>query len=213
MLKLRNTYFLMRHEETEKNRQFIISSAQHKFPITARGRANARRAARALRRFPINYIYTSPVRRAEQTAKVIRAACGGKLTTIADLREVEFGKLEGHPWGEYLVAFKKTQDRFTRRFGGVETLKHVQLRMAKVFKDLERRHRGKVILIVSHGDPLWMLKAWLLKLSPTDAVRHEKDLYLVTGEVQELVPGDKQGLEFASLCHSVPPGRRRLFVC
>lgn len=58
--------------------------------------------------------------------------------------------------------------------------------MAAGFKKIERRHRGQTILIVSHGDPLWMLESWLLELSPKAALEFGKKAYLKTGEVHKL---------------------------
>jgi probable phosphoglycerate mutase len=209
--RLKNTYFLMRHEETRKNRRDLISSAYRRYPVTPRGRAAARRAAAALALFDLDRVYTSPFRRARETAAIVAAACGAAVAVDRDLRELTVGRrFESKPWENYLAEFRSQAERFRKRLPGCETVGDVERRVVRALRRYERRHRGQTILVVSHGDPLWVLKAWLLGLTSAAAARRRAALYLSTGEVQMVVPHGRT-LGFVRLCE--PTGGKSLAAC
>jgi broad specificity phosphatase PhoE len=56
-------------------------------------------------------------------------------------------------------------------------------RVTALVADLERRHAGRDILLVSHGDTLQILEAGFLRLDPS---RHRRLSPLATAEIREL---------------------------
>jgi glucosyl-3-phosphoglycerate phosphatase len=56
-------------------------------------------------------------------------------------------------------------------------------RATAVIADLERRHSGRDILLVSHGDTLQILQAGLLRIDPS---RHRSLPHLATAEFRRL---------------------------
>ena len=65
----------------------------------------------------------------------------------------------------------------------VQEVKHDQ-DLNRVLKETEKKHRGKNILIVGHGDPLWLLNGVMKGLSQKellDILRIKKE-YIQKGE-------------------------------
>src|SRR5262245_33095324 len=59
------------------------------------GRAHAEQIAEALADEPIAAVYSSPRRRALDTARPLARALGLEPVVVDDLREIDFGELEG----------------------------------------------------------------------------------------------------------------------
>ena len=65
------TVYMVRHGETDWNRAHRMQGWSD-IPLNERGREQAAFAARALASVPLDVIYTSPLKRAEKTAEIIR---------------------------------------------------------------------------------------------------------------------------------------------
>src|SRR5439155_17861928 len=63
--------------------------------LSGRGRAHADAIASSLASEPISALYASPQSRARETAAPLAARLGLEATIEADLREIDFGELEG----------------------------------------------------------------------------------------------------------------------
>ncbi|HEX5513616.1 MAG TPA: histidine phosphatase family protein, partial [Gammaproteobacteria bacterium] len=83
-----------RHGETESNAGGWLAGSLD-VDLTKRGRAQAAEVAQLLRNEPVVAIYSSPLRRARDTAKVIAAVLGLPVVTVAGLQERHWGVLEG----------------------------------------------------------------------------------------------------------------------
>jgi isoleucyl-tRNA synthetase len=156
-----NTYFTMRHGEAENNLLDIYSTnitANHH--LTEKGRADAAAGAQTLVGAGIDLIVVSPFTRTRETAEIVRSVIDLPLEqVIVDerLSEINVDGYEGKPLHEYLDSFSSLEERFQKVPAG-ETLNDVRKRVGELLYELEAKHAGKKILIVSHGDTLWMLK-------------------------------------------------------
>lgn len=93
------TVFLIRHEEPEVRGVFL---GQLDPPLSARGRA----AAAQLCEIEAAAIYTSPLRRAAETAAFLR----GEPVTLDELREISYGEWTGRTWAEIESAWSDVAD-------------------------------------------------------------------------------------------------------
>ena len=178
----------MRHGEAVNNVLFILSSSPRLFPLTARGRRQVETSARALQAANISKIYSSPVRRARETADRVGIVLGVPLVIEDRLREIEFGTwFEVRPIFSYIHAFHSFKERFRLSKRGTETLRHVRDRMLHALHDIDNAHQDERILIVSHSDPLWLLKANLLGLNEKQAIKERHYLSLAKAEVQRVI--------------------------
>ena len=86
--------FVVRHGETERSAEHIYSG-QADVPLTAAGREQARLAGERLCGAGIDAIWSSPLRRATDTAEAIAKAVGAPVKVDERLIEVDYGELEG----------------------------------------------------------------------------------------------------------------------
>ena len=88
---------LIRHLATDLAGRFC---GQIDPAINTVGQSQLRTLADSLRIWKINYIYTSDLQRARQTAEAINMELGVPFTPRSGLREISFGKWEGLSWEE-----------------------------------------------------------------------------------------------------------------
>lgn len=93
---LQTPFYFLRHGETETNRSGLVAGATD-VELNATGWRQARAAAALLRQRGIAAIYSSPLRRARDTAECAAAALGLPVTVIPELAERNWGELEGKP--------------------------------------------------------------------------------------------------------------------
>ena len=126
--------------------------------------AEAHDLAVALAGIPFAAVYTSPLARAVETAKTVAAAHGLVPIEVADLREIEFGDVEGIEFERYppQLQTELLNEPLSVRFPGGETFDELRLRVCRALDEVLGRHAGESVLIVSHaGSIRAALAAWL----------------------------------------------------
>ena len=93
---LRRAFFFLRHGETESNVRGVVAGSTD-VTLTALGHAQAQAACAPLHGRGITAIYTSPLRRARDTAVYIAQSLGLPVAVIPELAERNWGILEGEP--------------------------------------------------------------------------------------------------------------------
>jgi broad specificity phosphatase PhoE len=93
---LAQPFYFLRHGQIESNVRGTIAGSLN-IRLTARGHAEARAAAVALERRDITAIYSSPLRRARDTAETIAAALKLPVLLMPKLAERNWGVLQGQP--------------------------------------------------------------------------------------------------------------------
>ena len=147
--------FLVRHGQSEGN-LFRRVQGQTDVELTADGKAQLPYLTKRFAETPLAAVYTSPLRRAEETAAAI---VGGRdIPVFVDKRLIEmcFGAWEMRPWGEVNLespelkrAFLHDPDRW--HVPGSEAHTAVQKRMLAAMTDIARANDGKTVAVASHG--------------------------------------------------------------
>ena len=156
----KNSYFLMRHGESESNINGIVSANKdNQDSLTKKGMSEVEEAIQNLPE-SLDIIIHSGFLRTKETADLI-AKQYPKATVLEDdrVRELDIAdKFEGQPWSAYTDAFASWEERFTRPLNGSENRRDAQIRMGQFIYALEEEHKGKSILIISHAGPLFALE-------------------------------------------------------
>jgi broad specificity phosphatase PhoE len=126
--------------------------------------AEAARLADALRGLPLVAVYTSPLARAVTTAELIAAAHGLRPVEVADLRELDFGEVDGLQFDELPSDLQRglLEHPTEVRFPGGETYAELRARVAVALAEIVDRHPGATVAAVSHSGAIRAaLATWL----------------------------------------------------
>ncbi|MBN2380084.1 histidine phosphatase family protein [candidate division WOR-3 bacterium] len=146
--------YLIRHGECEGNREGLFRG-RYDFPLNEVGRKQAASLARVLRKVKLDAVYTSPLKRAFDTAVAI---CEGRdIEPVIEegFNNIDLGTWEGRPKSEIANSFPR-EFRLWRTepeklaMEGAETLSVVQNRAVKTLACLTESHPGEVIAVVTH---------------------------------------------------------------
>ncbi len=189
-----NTYIIMRHAQAESNVKHVVSSNREEseaFGLTEDGRKHAHAQGETLRARQIDVILASPFARTRQTAEIVAGEVGIEAEHIIyddRLREIDGGTFNGGPVSAYRDYFSSLHEKFEKRPDQGENLLDVKRRVMTLFEELEERYQGKTILLVTHGDPSWMLTLGTQGGTIDDgvALRAEAEYFIDTGEVRDL---------------------------
>ena len=162
--------YLVRHGETADNAQMRYVGIRDE-PLTSNGKKQARRAAKALSELPVRIIFSSPLRRAADTAVHIQAACGAELRLDSRLTEGSFGRWEGLTRAEVLQLGPQDAEMLARwesdsacSPAGGESIESIQTRVVSMMDELKREFLGSSVVIVSHVGPIKALLAAILDI-------------------------------------------------
>jgi ribonuclease H / adenosylcobalamin/alpha-ribazole phosphatase len=165
---------LARHGEVPSNRELRYVGSLDE-PLAAPGLEQADRLAAALAGLPVRAVYSSPLRRAQETGRRIAEARDLPLRLDPRLREQAFGEWEGRTRREVLEGDGERLLRWEADLGstppGGDSLAAVQGRMLDLVADLSREHSGDWIVLVSHVGPIKALLCAALGV-PLAAARH-----------------------------------------
>ncbi len=161
----RNKFVFVRHGEADHNVLGLCGTYEDtkKFTshLTKKGIVAIRHTARAMKKLKPDYIVTSPLVRTKETAAILQEILGGKIVVEKGLREMNGGKFAGKPVEDFYKLFGGEHEIFEKNPHGGETWRDIQKRMGDVFRAMNDRYHGKTIIVVGHGDPLWILKGML----------------------------------------------------
>ncbi len=150
--------YAVRHGETEWNtagrQQGHLDSA-----LTENGITQARFLAEGLRGRGIEYLYSSDLGRARQTAEFIAAGLGLPVQTDSRLREQHLGCIQGMTQAEFLARFPELSAQLEsgdpdRGYPGGESPRQHYERCVACCQELAEQHPGGRLLVVAHGGVL-----------------------------------------------------------
>ncbi|MCL6560770.1 MAG: alpha-ribazole phosphatase [Firmicutes bacterium] len=158
--------YLVRHGETEWN-ALMKFQGQTDVPLSDRGREQAELLGRRLAGEKFQGFYSSDLKRALETAKIIASPHRQEIKTVPQLRELNFGSWEGLTVQEIKESFGEELKRWwesplTTRIPGGETLAEMVERNVTALKKIVERHQGENVAVVSHGGSIRSIVASVL---------------------------------------------------
>lgn len=149
---------LTRHGQAHCNALGIIGGPAGCTGLTSHGRHQARQLAERLRADhagrPFDAAYTTPLRRARETAGIVAGCLGLPVTAIHDLREPDYGDADGKPWAEVVTAFGRIPALHPDQpiALGAETWTAYLHRATAALQGILGRHAGGTVLVIGHGE-------------------------------------------------------------
>jgi broad specificity phosphatase PhoE len=160
---------LVRHAETD---QAVHGRCYGRLEVdlSPEGRRQAGELAAALGEYPLAAVYSSPLSRALDTARPIALAHGVEPAVDDDLREIDFGELEGLTYEEIEAkrpeVFRAWMDTPTSvRFPGGESFADLRGRVLRAVGAIGERHAGEAAAVVAHGGVVRVVLADALGLA------------------------------------------------
>lgn len=139
--------FVVRHGETKANENGI-EAGPLKYPLAKKGRKEVEFIAKTLSDAKIKAVYSSPVLRAVQTAKILARPHGLKVKTLAELTEAKIKpEFVGKKGRHHILS---DPEAYT------ETNRDLLARVWKAFQIAGKESKGNAIM-VSHGDVITAL--------------------------------------------------------
>lgn len=185
---MNNSYFLMRHGESQANLADLIISDPKvgcaQYGLSPKGREQAQNSARDSGLGPETIIICSDFLRTQETAEVVRRVIGSE-TIIPEmgLRERYFGKIEGTSGHAYKTIWAQDSKDSVNSLLDAESPHHLALRLRKTMEKFENSYLDATILLVSHGDTLRFLQ---LEMAQRDLTEHLQVRLFEPAEIRAL---------------------------
>ncbi|MFJ4185175.1 histidine phosphatase family protein [Kitasatospora sp. NPDC089509] len=167
------TIIFIRHGQTAHNVDLVITSGAPGGPLTPEGERQVAELANELRATaaqPVEAVYSSPLRRARQSATIVAAPWGLAPIEREELRECSVGELEGRSGPEAFARFDSTWDHWYHdehpdldyALGpGGESGRQALDRVRAVVRDIITAHPDGTVAVVGHGTVLQLALTWL----------------------------------------------------
>jgi len=146
---------LIRHGETFWNWERRIQGCRSNTELNQRGKEQAEKIASLLGKQKVDAIYSSPLKRAVDTAQAIAQACGLGMNVAPELREIDAGELEGlseEELGKRYKAFWREwrKGNSSLPLPGGESLEGLQRRAWGEIERIMERHPNETVAVISH---------------------------------------------------------------
>ena len=148
------TIVLVRHGETDWNRERRYQGHADT-TLNDAGRRQAHELASVLRSEGIGAVYTSPLRRAAETAAIVADRLGLEAHELGALREIDVGDWQGLTVDEVRMRYPERVDVVWHSgWPNGETHDELSARVVPALLDLARLHAGARVLGVTHAGPI-----------------------------------------------------------
>jgi broad specificity phosphatase PhoE len=152
-----NRLYLVRHGENRANVTKEFSCRQVDYSLTPKGVLQSRQTAEFFRDKEIHEVFSSPLKRAMETAEIIAGPLGLKVVVVDSFREVDVGDLELQPPSAEAWAFHDAilsgwlSDRPEQAFLGGENYVMLWNRVRTGIERIVADKEGRRIVVVAHG--------------------------------------------------------------
>ena len=178
------TVFFVRHGEVY-NPKDIVYLRSPRFRLSERGVQEVETTARYLRKEPISVIYSSPMLRARQTAKILQ-----NYHPTAPIHISRYiNELKSSWQGSSRDAMNQIDWNFydNRQHPADETREDVAARVQQQARQTLRRHGGESVVWVAHGDVVIIATLWGKGLPLTDLAKYKGANYIGHASVTKFV--------------------------
>jgi broad specificity phosphatase PhoE len=156
--------------------------------LSEQGISRIKLIAESLKKENIDLIFSSDYLRTKQTAEIVAKILN--LKVIADIRlgDTNIGNYYGKSKAEFYDEFPDPIQRFELGPKGGESWNDVKKRLSVFLKEVEEKYQDKNILIVGHGDSLWLFEGLIRESTDQellDIIFNKKE-YIKKGELKRV---------------------------
>lgn len=169
------TFYLVRHGETEWNKAHKLQGRKDS-PLTDKGIEHAQLLGTRLSNIEFHAIYSSPIKRAFQTAEYIRSGRNIPILTDENLKEINFGEWEGRKREELEQKYKNqfsnfwdNPHKYDHKLNKGESLTAFKQRIEAALKRILVENSSGNILVVSHGVVIKGVLSYIMNF-PTEKI-------------------------------------------
>ena len=157
-------FLFVRHGHTAYNEEHLLQG-QRDIPLSPLGREDALKTKLALKDEKIDEIYTSPLKRAKETAEIINEDRKVPLYVADDIIEMNYGDLEGLSTRD--VGLGVRRGLFFSHYPHGENYFEVALRVYPFLKKLEEKYKDedKTILLVAHMGVYRVIRSYFVDMT------------------------------------------------
>jgi broad specificity phosphatase PhoE len=160
--------FLIRHAEVEVTYHRVFGG-RIDMNLSPLGQKQAGILAEWLRNKPLDAIYSSPMKRVQQTLAPLLLGGAPKPVILDDLREVDFGDWTGHAWEAVREKFGASATEWLHQIerGMIrngETGTTFRARVEPCLRQIIQNHSGQTVAIACHGGVICMMLSLLMQL-------------------------------------------------
>ena len=156
---MKKDFYIFRHGLTDMNVAGRWQGRGIDLPLNEIGREQALELAEELKETGIEIIYSSPLKRAVQTAEIVAKALHVSVRIENGLVEGCFGEAEGKTKQEINGLFPQTAEAWHSleeefmdvRFNGGETKREIQQRILQTLEKIASENEQKIIGISAHS--------------------------------------------------------------
>ena len=151
------TVYFVRHGETTANASRIFQGISD-FPLSPKGIAQGKLLQKRFAQVPYDHIFSSPLSRAVDTAKILNEGHPCSVEILPILIEVDGGVLEGEPFATMAERFPKQLDLYENHHldfvgegatdGGV---RGAWERVQQICRMLPEQYPEQTVVLVAHG--------------------------------------------------------------
>ena len=161
----------LRHGQAENNTKRILAGRTEGVPLTKTGVEQAERIAKYLKHMDISAIYSSPIERASNTAKIVADYNSLNYKLDDRLIEIEMGKFTRMNYDDMFAKYGNVFLKFYENDPiiakcEVETFAEVQKRVLDMVEYIVKKHKNQNVVLVTHMDPIKSMISTIMDLKP-----------------------------------------------
>lgn len=150
---------LVRHGETDWNRERRWQGGANDLPLNERGREQARGLAANLAGTRVDAVYSSDLARARETAEIVATATRAPIVLVPELREIDIGEWSGRTRDEIErddpTAIERAHELGYGWLHG-ETPEELGVRVLGAVRKIAADRPDGCVVVVAHG---WVIRA------------------------------------------------------
>ena len=163
---MKTTLILIRHGQTPWNNLKKLQG-QKDIPLSPKGIEQAKLVAKRIKDMQITKIYSSSLKRAYQTAKMVAREIKLNIEIEDRLKELAYGVHEGKSWSEVRHFYIKN-DSFNNKYKPKKGESNIEFRERVIdgLNSILGKNKGGMVLIVCHAAVLHTLVRYFRDIPP-----------------------------------------------